>query len=97
MKAGIFFTGSGPIVILTSYGSFEEPEFLAKLAAKGIQKFIAHEVDVNQVKESYGKHYDLVLNDLQQSDDLRVLDYNGQRIFNRFTMDQFYNPIYYEA
>ena len=44
MKAGIFFTGSGPIVVLTSYTSLTAPNFVEKLAAKGISKFIAYEV-----------------------------------------------------
>ena len=32
MKAGIFFTGSGPIVVLTSYDSLTAPNFVEKLA-----------------------------------------------------------------
>ena len=36
MKAGIIFTGTGPILILTTYGSFEDPKFVSKLEAKGI-------------------------------------------------------------
>ena len=96
MKAGIFFTGSGPLVILTSYDSFEEPGFLEKLAAKGISKFIVYEIAINQVKQKYGKHYELIMNDLHQSDDLRVLDYDGQRVFRRFQMEQLYNPVYHE-
>jgi hypothetical protein len=49
MKAGIFFTGSGPIVILTSYTSLSAPNFVEKLVAKGISKFIAYEVVVDDV------------------------------------------------
>jgi hypothetical protein len=44
MKAGIFFTGSGPILILTSYDSLSEPSLVDKFRAKGIKKFIAYEV-----------------------------------------------------
>ena len=51
MKAGIFFTGSGPIVILTSYTMLTAPNFVEKLAAKGITKFIAYEVEVEEVKK----------------------------------------------
>lgn len=40
MKAGIIFTGSGPILILTTYATFEKPGFIEKLNAKGIKKFI---------------------------------------------------------
>ena len=35
MKAGIFFTGTGPILILTSYESLDDPKLVEKLALKG--------------------------------------------------------------
>ena len=97
MKAGVFFTGSGPLVILTSYESFENEYFIQKLTAKGITKFIAYEVSVDEVKKKYGKHYDVILGDLRQSDDLRVLDYDGQRVFRNFQMKTLGQPIYHEG
>jgi len=39
MKAGIYFTGTGPILILTSFGALDAPEMIKKLALKGIKKF----------------------------------------------------------
>ncbi|MCK7468051.1 MAG: hypothetical protein MZU91_07990 [Desulfosudis oleivorans] len=86
MKAGIFFTGSGPIVVLTSYASLTAPNFVEKLAAKGISKFIAYGVDLEEVKRKYGKHFEVVMQDLHQTDDLRVLDYDGHRVFRSFTL-----------
>jgi hypothetical protein len=56
MKAGIFFTGTGPILILTSYDSLTNLEFVKKLSSKGIKKFIAFEVSEALVKEKYGEH-----------------------------------------
>ena len=53
MKAGIFFTGSGPIVVLTSYASLTAPNFVEKLAAKGIGKFIAYESNESGITEIY--------------------------------------------
>lgn len=50
MKAGIVFTGTGPILILTSYDSFDDPKFVEKLSAKGIKKFIARELPLEKVK-----------------------------------------------
>jgi hypothetical protein len=96
MKAGIFFTGSGPIVVLTSYSSLSAPNFVEKLAAKGIGKFIAYEVAVDEVKAKYGKHFEVIMKDLHQTDDLRVLDYDGHRVFRNFTLSQLGQPIYYE-
>ena len=31
MRAGIFFTGSGPVLLLTSFGSLEAPGLVEKL------------------------------------------------------------------
>lgn len=96
MKAGIFFTGSGPMVILTSYASLTAPHFLETLGAKGISKFIVYEVPVDEVKRKYGKHFEVIMKDLHQSDDLRVLDYDGHRVFRNFTLSQLGQPVYHE-
>ena len=97
MKAGIFFTGSGPILLITSYESLTDSHLVEKLAAKGIMKFVAYEVPVDMAKEKYGKHYKVVMGDLHQQDDLRVLDYDGHHVFHNFDLSQLGNPIYYES
>ena len=97
MKAGIFFTGSGPVLILTSFDSFIEPKLIAMLQAKGIKKFIAYEVPEGEVKEKYGQHYNVVMGDLRQTDHLRVLDYDGHHVFYNFSFDNFGKPVQYEA
>jgi hypothetical protein len=96
MKAGIFFTGTGPILILTSYPSFLDPHFVDKLSTKGI-KFIAYEVPEARVKERYGQQYKVVLGDLKQSDDLRVLDYDGHHVFYNFSIGEFGEPVCHEG
>jgi hypothetical protein len=96
MKAGIFFTGSGPILILTSYDSLSETNLVEKFRAKGIKKFIAYEVPVELVKQKYGTHYDVVMNDLRQEDDLRVMDYDGHHVFYSFSLKKLGEPIYFE-
>ncbi|MEA3429476.1 MAG: hypothetical protein U9Q84_09785 [Thermodesulfobacteriota bacterium] len=97
MKAGIFFTGTGPILILTSYNSLTNPDFVEKLSTKGIKKFIAFEVSEAMVKEKYGQHFNVIMGDLYQSNDLRVLDYDGHHVFYNFTFKELGNPIYYES
>jgi len=97
MKAGIFFTGTGPILILTSYESLNDPKLVEKLALKGIKKYIAYEIQEDLVKQKYGKHFDVILSDLKQTDDLRVLDYDGHHVFYNFSIDEIGEPIYHEA
>lgn len=95
MKAGIIFSGSSPLLILTSYSSFTDGKFVEKLRTKGVMKFIAFEVPVDLAKEKYGLHFDIICGDLKQSDDLRVLDYNGHNIMVHFSFKDIGSPIYY--
>jgi hypothetical protein len=96
MKAGIYFTGTGPILILTTYDSLDDPEIINKLSAKGIKKFIAYEVPEKKVKELYGAYYTMIMGDLRPEDDFRVLDYDGHKVFYNFAFDDFSDPIYFE-
>ena len=96
MKAGIIFTGTGPILILTTYESFKDPKLVAKLDAKGVKKFIASELPIESVKAKYGNHFAVVMGDLKQTDDLRVLDYNGYNVFYNFSFSDMGKPVYYE-
>ncbi|MGD8777453.1 MAG: hypothetical protein PVH88_00645 [Ignavibacteria bacterium] len=96
MKAAILFTGTGPILILTSYDSFKNPKFIEKLSGKGFKKFIAYEVSDETLKERYGNHYDVVMGDLHQDDDIRVLDFDGHHIFNIFSFNELGEPIFQE-
>lgn len=96
MRAGIIFTGTGPILILTSYESFEDRNFVEKLVAKGIRKFIAYEIPLDLAKAKYGQHFDVVMNDVKETDDLRVLDFDGHRVFYSFSLHELGNSYVYD-
>ncbi len=96
MKAAVVFTGTGPILILTSYETLTDPMFVEKLSTKGIKKFIAFELPVDKVKKKYGHRFDVIMGDLYQTDDLRVLDYNGYNIFSNFSLKEMGEEIRYE-
>ena len=97
MKAGIFITGTGPILILTSYPSLSDPNLTEKLSFKGIKKYIAYEVPEDLVKQRYGQHYNVILGDLKQTDDLHVLDYDGHHVFFNFPLREMGEPVYHKA
>ena len=96
MKAAMLFTGSGPVVILTSHESVTDPTLLRKLEAKGIERFLAYEIPLDLAKRRYGGHFATVMNDLHETDDLRMLDYNGERAFALFRLDELGGPIVHE-
>jgi hypothetical protein len=96
MKAGIFFTGTGPILILTTYRELNDPMLVNKLEQKGIRKFIAYEVPEALVKEKYGLQFKIIMGDLKQTDDLRVLDYDGHHVFYHFSLSELGAPVFHE-
>lgn len=97
MKTAMLFTGNSPIVILTSYDELTDPALLKKLADKGIDKFIAYEVPLELAKNRYGGHFSVVSHDLHETDDLRILDFNGERAFRLFEISELKGPIVYEG
>jgi hypothetical protein len=97
MKAGLLLTGNGAMTYLTSHTSFVDEELIAKFEAKGIGKFIACEIPLELAKERYGRHYGVVLSDLRESDDLRILDYEGCRAFTMFSFQEMGTPFCYES
>jgi len=96
-ESRFFFPGTGPILILTSYESLDDPKLVEKLALKGIKKYIVFEIQEDLVKQKYGKHFNVILSDLKQADDLRVLDYDGHHVFYNFSIDEIGEPIYHEG
>ena len=93
----MLFTGSGPLVILTSHTSMTAPSLLSKLADKGIDKFVGYEIPIELAKQRYGGHFNVVKHDLREDDDLRVLDFNGERAFRLFHLKELSTPVMYEA
>ena len=96
MKAALVFSGTGPIVILTSHEGLEDPKLLERLGVKGINKFIAYPIDIEILKSRYGVHFDIVCRDLHETDDLRVLDLDGRRAMELLPFNVLGEPIYHE-
>lgn len=96
MKAGLLITGSGAITYLTSHDTYMDDELIRKFESKGIVKFIAYEVPVEEAHKRYGNHFDVVTRDLHETDDLRILDYEGCRAFRMFTFEELGRPMMYE-
>lgn len=97
MKSYLIFTGTGPKVILTSYDSVQHPQLLKKLKSKGITKFIAYEVSVESTSALYGEYFNIISNELNESDDFRVIDYGGDSASRKFSFGELSNPTFYES
>ncbi len=97
MKAAVLFTGTGPLAVLTSCDDLESPVLLDHLHTKGIDKFMAFELPLDEVRSRYGYQFTEAVQDLHQKDVLRVLDADGGRIFRLFRFDEFGQPVAHEA
>ena len=96
MKSYMLMTASGPLVILTSHASILDDSLIKKLAEKGIEKFLANEIPIGLAEKRYGTHFSVVRGDLRETDDLRVLDEDGDRAFKLYRFDDLGSPLVHE-
>ena len=93
IRSFLIFTGTGPILVLSTYPELVDDRLVAKLRHKGISKFIAYEVSIEAVRSSYGHSYASVERDLADAEDIRVLDFNGHQIMANFALTELGDPI----
>ncbi len=96
-SAYLIFTGTGPILVLSTYPALTDDRLLRKLRYKGINKFIAYEVDSEAVRKRYLQSFDSIVEDLESVEDIRVLDFNGHQIMANFSLDELGAPIKYSG
>lgn len=92
-RAYLIFTGTGPILVLSTYPKLTDNRLVEKLRYKGIDKFIAYEVELEAVQRRYPHSFASVHADLQNMEDIRVLDFNGHQIMANFSLDELGDPI----
>ena len=99
MKAYFVWTAIGPQIILTLYdlekdigGLLRTNRTIDSLA----NKVMAYEVPLETIKERYGEHFEAVLTDPDQTDELRILDSDGEHVLNNIHFAELGKPIYYE-
>ncbi len=97
MKGILLFSGAGPLLLLSSYPTIDDPALIAKLEAKGLSKFLAYEIPIDRCRDLYGYTYRDIAEDLQTHNDLRVLDFDGHRIFLNFSLRELGKGMIYEG
>jgi len=96
MRSFLLLTETGPVLLLTKSTSIAEEGLVEHLVGRGIEKFIAFEVPVSKVHKLYGVPFEVVADDIDRGRDMRILDYNGQQIFENFSFDELGSPTHVE-
>jgi hypothetical protein len=91
--AYLIFTGTGPILVLSTYPELIDERLVSKLRYKGIDKFIAYEVSLDAVRQRYSHSFANIAKDLDGVEDIRVLDFNGHQIMANFSLQELGEPI----
>ena len=95
IRAYIVFTGTGPILVLSTYPELTDERLVSKLRYKGIDKFIAYEVDLDAVRDALRATPSPTISARSRGgdEDLRVLDFNGHQIMANFSLEELGEPI----
>ena len=88
MRSYMLLTENGPILMLTSCASITGMKCADALRRRGIDKFLAYEVPVEEVRDRYGLPFEVIAHDIDRGATLRVLDFDGDQIFRRFSFTQ---------
>lgn len=92
-RSYLIFTGTGPILVLSTYPKLTDERLVEKLRHKGVEKFLAYEVDLEAVEKRYGASFEGVVGNLKGVEDIRVLDFNGHQIMANFSLQELGDPI----
>ncbi|HVS66585.1 MAG TPA: hypothetical protein VMT85_24135 [Thermoanaerobaculia bacterium] len=93
IHALLIISGSGPMLILTSYPGPGDPRLVEQLRWRGISRFLAYEIAIDTVRERYPDAFARVAQDLAETEDARVLDYNGHQIMAKFRHSELGQPL----
>jgi hypothetical protein len=93
IHALLIISGSGPMLILTSYPGPGDPRLVEQLRLRGISRFLAYEIAVDVVRDGYPDAFERVAADLHETEDARVLDYNGHQIMAKFQHSELGQPL----
>ena len=97
MTAFLVFTEGEPLIVATAEEAASDGRLVEYLSRKGIDKFIAHEIDVDQLRDAYGVPFEIVEADIINGRNLRVLDSKGSHAFANVRFADLGKCIWYES
>ena len=97
MTAFLIFTEGEPLIVATSKEAAADGRLVENLSRKGVDKFIAHEIAVDQLRAAYGVPFEVIEADIAAGRDLRVLDSKGSHAFANVRFADLGRCIRYES
>jgi hypothetical protein len=87
MTAFLVFSENEPVIVATPRKEFASGRLPDLLERIGIDRFIAHEVELDQLRKTYGVPFEVIEADIKSGKALRVIDSNGHHVFSRIKLD----------
>ena len=83
MKAFLILTEGEPRIIAIPRGMAAGSRLAEILSKAGFDRFIAHEVSTDHLRETYGVTFEVIESDVREGKGLRVLDSNGPHVLSQ--------------
>jgi hypothetical protein len=87
MTAFLVFTGCEPFIVMTPRSAVRDGRLSEALTRRGFEKFIARELPLDALRDSYGLPFEVIESEIRQGKDLRVLDYSGAHVFDTVSLE----------
>jgi len=82
MTAYLVLTENEPIIVVLPKRAADEGTAVRHLADAGGERFIAYEVDVDDLRTQYGFPFEIIEDDIRNGKEFRILDAIGHHVFD---------------
>lgn len=93
----LVLTGEGPMLVVLRDGTDPDTALRRSLARRGHSKFIACPVSPEDVRRAYGTPFQVISDGLTERHPVRVLDFDGRRVFGNLSLRRVGPPVPMEA
>ena len=88
MRAFLVLTEREPKIVAMARSEVPERRLVAAMAQAGIDQFVAHEIAIDGLRESYGLQFEAIEAEVRIGKGLRVLDSKGDHVLAQVQLAQ---------
>jgi hypothetical protein len=97
MTAFLIFSEREPLLVMAAAEAVADGRLIERLEAIGVDRFIAHEVPVASLRESYGVPFEVIESDIRRGKPVRILDSNGRHAFAQLCLRDLGPALWHDA